>query len=209
MRTTPLFVVTGCLMLAACEKQPTRPAPSKAPTTPSQPVPAPSQPPAPPISPAPPAATGQLAVMGVSFPVPAGWVQAPPANSMRLAELHVPDAAGNPAKRCTAVFSTAGGTVQGNLDRWAGQFQAADGKPATPEVKTREVAGLKISTLVLTGTYAGMGDSPAMPDWTLRGAVIETSEGLLFIKMTGPAAEMTAAGPAFETLLTGLSRKDR
>ncbi|CAG0961260.1 hypothetical protein PHYC_00739 [Phycisphaerales bacterium] len=202
MTRTTIVVLAGLTFLAAaCEKKSPPPPAAPAPTT----NPAPTTPPAAPSTPAP--AGNSVSALGVNFTVPAGWQSAPPSNSMRLAEINVPDASGDPAKACLIVFSTAGGSVQSNMDRWAGQVADASGAPSKGEVKTRDIAGLKVSTAEFTGSYAGMGDGPAKENWMLRGAIIEAPEGLLFIKMTGPAEQMSAAGPAFNTMIDNLSKR--
>jgi hypothetical protein len=145
-------------------------------------------------------------VQGVTLTLPAGWKRNPPANAMRLAEAAVPSASNDPAKACLVVFSTAGGSVEDNIARWSGQVRDDKGQPAQPKTDAKTVDGLKVSTVEMTGTYAGMGDGSPQTNWTLRGAIIETPGGLLFIKMTGPSAEMSAALPAFNTLVESLKK---
>lgn len=153
------------------------------------------------------AATGgsSLTVSGIRFPLPEGFRQVPPANQMRLAEVEVADPSGDPAKVSTIAFSTAGGTLQANLDRWTAQVLDPSGKPAKATITHRESGGLPWSGIESTGTFMGMGQGPGKPDWMLRGAVIELPQGLLFVKMTGPAASMTARAEAFEAMMTGMS----
>ncbi len=204
MNNATLVLVAGLSLLAGCDNTPAPvPAAPSSRTTPSVPVPVP----APTASPTAPAASGEaIEALGLKFVVPSGWKSAPPSNNMRLAEIQVPGASGDAAKACTIVFSTAGGTVQSNMDRWAGQVTGVSGGPAKSDVTSRDVAGLKVSIGEFTGTFAGMGDSPAKQDWMLRGAIIEAPGGLLFVKMTGPAESMTAAGPAFHAMIDGLSK---
>jgi hypothetical protein len=199
--------------LAACEEKAAPPTPAAPASTPSQAtvpglVPAPAAVPSP-VSPAaavaPIAGGNQMTVMGVSFPLPEGFKQYPPSNSMRLADVRVDDATGSSPTACVIAVSTAGGGVDSNLDRWAGQVLDAGGNPfkrvpAAPKV----VSGLKVSTVELTGTFVGMGDGAPKTNWTLHGAIVETPEGLLFLKMTGPADGMKAAAGRFQAMLDGL-----
>lgn len=99
--------------------------------------------------------------MGVSVTLPEGWKRNPPANQMRLAEANVPDASGDPAKACLVVFSTAGGSVSDNISRWAGQVRDAQGQPVAGTPATKQVGGVNVTTVEMTGTFAGMGDTPA------------------------------------------------
>lgn len=147
-----------------------------------------------------------VSAMGLSVSLPAGWKQNPPANQMRLAEASVPDASGDPAKACLVVFSTAGGSVEDNIARWSGQVRDAKGQPVPAKTETRTVNGLKVTVTELTGSFSGMGDATPKENWTLRGAIVEGADGLLFIKMTGPAASMAAAAPGFNALVDSVKK---
>lgn len=215
-----LLLASLALGTLGCEER-TAPPPSPSPAAPATPQPRAQTQPQPqslptlpqaspsPVSPAAAAApvTGaaMLSIMGIKLPLPAGFKQVPPANSMRLAEVQVADASGDPSKGCVIAFSTAGGTVESNLSRWSGQVKDASGNPVQGPVVTKEVGGVRASTIELVGTFAGMGDSAPKPNWMLRGTILELPEGLLFVKMTGPAEQMTAAGPAFNSMIDGLT----
>lgn len=146
-----------------------------------------------------------LTVMGVRFPLPAGFRQVPPANQMRLAEVQVADASGDPSKVSTIAFSTAGGTVEANLDRWVRQVLDASGQPAKAIITQRETAGTAWSHIESTGSFVGMGEGPAKAEWMLRGAVVKLPKGLLFVKMTGPAEAMKAHGAGFDAMMAGMT----
>jgi len=197
MKFTRVVLAAASLLLVACDEKPPQKAapPAPAPKT-AAPASAPS--PVPPSAPA----GSAISALGISFPLPAGWVQSPPSNAMRLPEAKAPDASGDAAKACGVVFSTAGGEVQANIDRWAGQVRDAEGKPATPKISKRTVAGFPATIAEMSGTYsAGMGDTAQHAGWMLRGIIVESPSGLLFIKMTGPAEQMAAAGKAFDQML--------
>lgn len=147
-----------------------------------------------------------IAVLGVSVTLPTGWKRNPPANQMRLAEADVPDASGDAAKSCLVVFSTAGGTVEGNIARWSGQVRDAQGQPVPGTPTTKAVNGVNVTIVEMTGTFAGMGDGAPKENWTLRGAIVDAPQGLLFIKMTGPAASMTEHSAAFNTMIDGIKK---
>lgn len=140
--------------------------------------------------------------MGVTFMVPAGWNSKPPSNQMRLAEVEVPGTdASNPV---LIVFSSAGGSVDDNLARWSGQVRDDAGQPVPGTRDKRTVGGLEVTTIEMAGSYAGMGDSAPKPNFVLRGAIVQTSQGLLFIKMTGPEAQMQASKSGFEAMVNSL-----
>lgn len=194
-----LIVAALALGLSACEKEQPASPPLKPPAA------QPSVPSTPPAQPAP-SADGRVTAAGLSFPVPQGWQSVTPSNSMRLAELHVPDASGDAALLCVVAFSTAGGEVEANITRWAGQVVNEAGQPAAPVVTTREVAGMKVTIAELTGTYSGMSETPKAA-WMLRGAIVEIPGTLLFVKMTGPAKQMGEQGAAFNAMIDGMQAK--
>jgi hypothetical protein len=232
MRTSRALCLLAAttFVIAGCEKKPaatppkpaTSPAgqtPVKPPATPAAPAttppPAPTAPIVPPPTPSGGAAapatmgTDTVKVGSLSFPVPAGWKQVTPGMSMRLAEVQAPDPSGDPARVCTVVFATAGGDVQANIDRWALQVKDAAGGASKPKVETRTVNGLTVHVAEMSGSYANMGEQTPHSNWTLRGAIIETTDGggLLFVKMTGPAEQMAAAGPGFSAMIDGMKKQ--
>lgn len=141
-----------------------------------------------------PEARAIVQLQGLTFEIPQGWVEVPPANTMRLAELQVP---GDPP--ITITFTSAGGDIRANLDRWAAQFSGG------PEARfsTREVRGITIHTAEAQGAYRNMGEPP-QEGFALRGAVIPTQQGTLFIKMTGPSDDIERESAAFYNMLDSI-----
>lgn len=203
-RSIGTILFAASLVISGCDDkkpQPPLKSPVMAPTAPAAPQPAT----APPAT----AATSDgatVSLLGVSLTLPASWKRNPPANQMRLAEAVVPDAGGDAAKSCLVVFSTAGGTVDENIARWSGQVRDDKGQPVKGTSKSHTINGVKASVVEMTGSFAGMGDGAAKENWTLCGAIIEAPEGLLFIKMTGPAASVTAASKDFDALVQSLKK---
>lgn len=79
-----------------------------------------------------------------------------------------------------------GGDVNSNIQRWFGQFSGSEGKA---ESATVEVNGIPITFARTEGTFSsGMpgGPTTALPNQALCGAILETKNGLIFVKMTGP-----------------------
>jgi hypothetical protein len=224
-RPAHALLAAALLLNVGCDSKEAQP-PLAPPTRASTPAPAPSA--APQTSPAPasnatpasphgtppastPAATAAaqdpvVSALGVSLTLPAGWTRQAPSSQMRIAQAEVADANGDPTKASLVVFSSAGGSVQDNVTRWAGQVLDAKGQPASVDSKTLTVAGLPVTVVEMTGSFAGMGDAAPKPDWTLRGGIVDTGQGLLFIKMTGPAANMKNSAQAFETLINSLKK---
>ena len=125
--------------------------------------PAPQQQPVLPTAPgsAPEMSSAPSQAAGVAWTVPAGW-EAGPARQMRIATYRIHAIAGDPEDAECAVYffgTGQGGTVEANLDRWAHQFTSPDGQSPAPPAKMekRVIAGLKVSTLTVSGTYLGAG----------------------------------------------------
>ena len=134
---------------------------------------------------------------GISWAAPASW-QTQPARPMRAATYKVSPAAGDSeAAECAVYYfgQGQGGGVQANVDRWVGQFQG--GKPQT---KKRSIHGLDVTTVDVAGSYTGMG-GPMMaskevkPGYRMLAAMVETPQGNVFFKFTGPAKTVAANRP--------------
>ena len=191
-----LLVSSALLLVVSCHTE----APSAA---------APPSPPAP-AAPAP-AAAGTVAVAGIHFTPPAGWVAEGP-HPMRVATYQVPRAPGDSEDSECAVYYFGrgqGGEVQANLSRWLGQFQGPPAKWDRQETMT--VSGVPVTEVEQAGTFLWSAspmspEKTPKPSWRLLGAIVQAPEGLVFLKLTGPAATVSAARPAFDGLLKSIAR---
>ena len=119
--------------------------------------------------------------------VPDTWKVVKPSSSMRLMEFQV---GVNNTDASMAVFKNIGGTINDNLERWAGQF----GFKLLDEdvrVTTETINDIDFHIISILGTYTNtMAFSPnaASPknNYRLLGAIANTSDGLYYFKMTGP-----------------------
>ena len=106
-----------------------------------------------------------------------------------------------------ALPGTAGG-VAANISRWYGQVGAD--APTAEEVAslpTVEILGQPSPLAEAQGTYTGMGDSNE-PDYTLIGAVCTLPTHSLFVKMTGPTAEVAAEKDNFIAFCESLALEE-
>lgn len=115
------------------------------------------------------------------------WVEITP--GMRAAELKIEEE-GKAAEIIFFVFPAGvGGGVQANIDRWLGMFQEGKDKINAKTEKVSKTKGA-ITYVQAEGTYmSGMPGGPktAQPGSMLQGAILETSQSNIFIRMTGPA----------------------
>jgi hypothetical protein len=147
----------------------------------------------------------------LKFDAPKGWVSKPPASSMRVAEYVLPKTGADAEDAAVTVyfFGGQGGSVQANLDRWIGQMSQPDGRESKSVAKTtalKTTSGLAVTLLDVSGTYIaevqpGSTERFNKPGFRLRAAVVETSGGPYFVKLTGPAATVAKWDEAFLAFL--------
>ena len=102
-----------------------------------------------------------------------------------------------------------GGTVEANIERWKGQVQGADGKPAPAKLENRKVRGVPVVVIDSSGAYTGMGGPMAasakpVPGYRLLGAIVEGPGGMVFFKLTGPAKTIAGHEKSFNQLLASI-----
>jgi len=146
---------------------------------------------------------------GVRWSVPQRWEEQP-ARQMRVTTYSIPAAGGDEDDGECAVFyfgREQGGNVDANIERWAAQFENSP----DPERSTRQVNGMTVTAVQVSGTYLSPG-GPMMQsqakkeNYRLRGAIVEAAEGLVFFKFTGPAATVEAAESEFDGLISSMTK---
>ncbi len=150
-------------------------------------------------------ASDTFKVSEFTFTRPAGWEWVESASPMRKAELKVVDE--KTKTKAEVVFyhfgqGAAGGT-QANVDRWLGQFAEPRDK-INAKTEESNVGKHKVTYVSAEGTYkSGMPGGPQtpMPNYALLGAIIEASDGSVFIKMTGPKELTKTATADFKKML--------
>ncbi len=152
----------------------------------------------------------------VSFKVRSIWEEMPVASQMRQFQFRVPRAENDSEDGELAVFyfgPDQGGTVEANIERWAGQFQAPsskNGEPSKevkPKVTEKKVNGLDVTVVGIEGTFSGgMGPNVQMskPDFAFLCAIVKGPRGPVFFKLVGPRRTLQEAQPHFEALIESL-----
>lgn len=144
---------------------------------------------------------GEVVVGGLKFAVPSGWTKGTATSQFTAASYQVPSAGSS----ALCNFSTAGGDVASNLNRWRTQIKDASGQQVDGETIEQTVAGMPVTIFKATGTYAGMSGAP-QPNTAFRGAIIKAPSGLVFVRFTAPASSIGAADGEWENMVTGFSR---
>jgi hypothetical protein len=146
---------------------------------------------------------GLFKVGGFDFKTPEGWtrVETPP-GGMRAAELRIP---GDKASGQVVffVFPGGGGGVQANVDRWLGMFQEGRDK-INSKVEKVKLGNASVTYVQAEGTFlSGMpgGAKTPMPNYMLQGAIVESEQGNVFVRLTGPGALVKANQEKFKTMV--------
>jgi hypothetical protein len=151
---------------------------------------------------------GKLDLETARWTVPKSWIRKSPKSSFVQAEYAIPKAEDDKADGRLTV-SVAGGTVEGNVNRWKDQFSTKLDKESQEAI---DVGGVKITLVDLAGTFNdSMGPMvPAVtrPDYRMLGAIFqlpgEEGKGLHFIKCYGPAKTIAAHADEFKGFLRSL-----
>ncbi len=143
---------------------------------------------------------------GVRWTVPASW-KVLPERPMRVATYGLPGGGGG---ECGVYYFGAGqgGGAEANIERWIGQFES----DAASKRSTRDVGGVKVSLVEVTGTYLApsgpmMQSSAAKTGYQLLGAVVEGPQGSVFFKLTGPQKDVKAARADFDAMVGSLKKE--
>ena len=153
------------------------------------------------------AAEASFKVSEFSFTPPTGWESVPVASQMRKAQLKVVDSKTKEA--ADVIFfhfgQGDGGGTKANVERWLSQFQEPRDKI---NAKSEEVTvgKHKVTYVQAEGTYmSGMPGAASTPmaDYGLLGAIIESDQGNVFIRMTGPKKLVKASQKDFKKMVEG------
>ncbi len=221
VRPLPAFLVAalvGAAVYAAVHKdepahveavpEPPPPASAEARLPPGHPDPGALPPNHPPIG------SGAAAQLGpggdqapaIAWKPPPSFREAESTSTMRIATYTIAAVAGD-SESAELTVVRAGGSTDANVDRWVRQFDDA-GKETRTE---KTIAGFKVTIVEVSGTFLGgamspMGAPAGKKGWSLLGAIVETPGSPYFFKMTGPAATVAKARPAFVAMLEGIEK---
>ena len=153
--------------------------------------------------------SAKFSVGAFSFARPAEWKSIEPTSPMRKAQLQIPGKDGGKPADITFFFfgEGNGGGVEPNVQRWLAQIA---GKPEANKVEAQEFNGVKVTLVSAEGTLKAApmaGITEELSDAALLGAILEHSEGAVFVKMTGPAALVKASREQFLALVKSATGK--
>jgi hypothetical protein len=97
-----------------------------------------------------------------------------------------------------------GGSVEDNIQRWAGEYEQPDGRKSSDVAKrsTRKVNGMDVAEVDVSGTCVaetapGSGQRPRRENWRTLAAIVQSDHGSYFVKLMGPAATIGYWEPSF------------
>src|ERR1700677_3413658 len=148
-------------------------------------------------------------VSTLQFTVPSKWQGEPPETSARAGQWRVPPLRpdGESGEVVAYFFGPGvGGNAKDNIEAWISTMLTAEGHPAAAEQKHHTTNGLKISQVVIFGTYNQVVSMPGVPpqpkmNYGLLGAVVENPQGNIYWRFTGPEALITATLPLFNKVI--------
>lgn len=156
--------------------------------------------------------TFTIAGGALSLEAPEGFERVRPKSMMVETEFAIPSEGDAPAGRMTVMG--AGGSVEANIDRWAGQFTQPDGGDTKEKVSTKklEIAGNKVTIVDISGTFLDQPGGPfaggptvKRPDYRMLAGIVVTPEaGNYFLKFYGPAATVEKHAAGFQKMLEGM-----
>lgn len=137
----------------------------------------------------------------VRFDRPDGWNYSRPTDGVRAAQLEKKSGGVPLLITFTRFPPGSGGSVQANVDRWIGQFLSTE---APAEILKPDGTALPLTMVKLAGTMRGGvpgGPAKDTPDSLLLGAILESHEGLVIAKLTGPKASVSREEKVFADLV--------
>jgi hypothetical protein len=157
-----------------------------------------------------------MTVAGVTFCPPSAWKDLGP-GGMRQANYTLGPLEGEKDSATMAVFYfgvTQGGSVNENIERWISQMSLPDGGDPHKAVARNDftVDGMPAHLVELAGTFQasarGMmgGATESKENYRMAAAVLETPEGNLFFKLTGPNHTARTMIGQFRAMLKEIKR---
>lgn len=155
-------------------------------------------------------------VAGATFRPPSAWKDLGP-GGMRQANYTLGPLEGERDSATMAVFyfgATQGGSVNENIERWISQMSLPDGGDSHKAVMRNDfnVDGMSAHLVELAGTYQasarGMmgGVTESKENYRMAAVVLETPEGNLFFKLTGPDHTAQTMIEQFKAMLKEIKR---
>jgi len=159
--------------------------------------------------------TDNVKIDDITLVVPKTWKQGEPKSKMRKAEFQLPVVEGDkePPELVVYYFGSFSGSIQANVSRWIGQFEATGRKM---RVTQGESPHGKYVVVDLSGTYNKpvgppiLQQSRPMPGARMLAAILTVEEkGHYYLKLTGLEKSVAASAKAFRASFGGEAAKEK
>ncbi len=154
--------------------------------------------------------TREVKAGGLTLQVPESWKEEPVTSQLRLAQFVVPAAEGDNENAAYVVFPPFGGTASANIQRWLGQFAAADRRVRMSQGQSEQGDYIVVD---ITGTYNKTVGPPILrkteekPDYRVLNVMFSAKPGgNYFFKIEGPQKTVAAQTEAFRQTFGGSSQ---
>ncbi|HMO15565.1 MAG TPA: hypothetical protein PKD64_16040 [Pirellulaceae bacterium] len=157
----------------------------------------------------------ELAGGALKLAAPKSWTKKVPRFNMIEAEYAMNlegDQAGKLEDGRLTIMQSGGG-VEGNIQRWYGQFEQKDGSSTedVAKVEELEIDGLPVHWIDISGSYKGGPGSTGevSENFRMLGAIIETKKnGDYYLKFYGPAEIIEVHYDRFKSFVKSLQAKE-
>jgi hypothetical protein len=140
----------------------------------------------------------------LQYDMPANWKKLP-AKPMRLATFAIGDS--KLTECAVSQFPGDGGGVAQNINRWRDQVGLAAASPSElAKLPTLHVLGVDAPLIDLAGHFKDEMTKRDIDHARFLGLIATTGDGTIFVKLTGPEAEVAAALEDFQSFCKSLRR---
>ena len=156
----------------------------------------------------------KLADGALELTAPKDWVRKEPKSRIVEHEFAAPVAEGDTIEGRITIMG-AGGEVQANIDRWAGQFTQPNGKESkdVTKVSKKTVNGIEVHIVDIGGTYQDMPGGPfaggkptPREGYRMLGAIMVAPKiGNYFVKFYGPEKTVAKYEADFNKMIDSLT----
>jgi len=138
----------------------------------------------------------ELNVDGVRFQVPDGWQEVRLSDEQVgfiSARLEIPVN----GQRLTLTFSTVGGGIDSNIQRWQGQFSGA-----VPTIRQLRISGHDARWVDIRGQFQSrVGTAGQQSEWRMLGLALSKQPRDFYAKLTGPREQVTQIVDMFRQMV--------
>jgi len=102
-------------------------------------------------------------------------------------------------------YGMGGGSAEDDTKTWFNEFS---GSGLKHNLESDQIGSVKIYYATTEGTFSSgePGEKSKRTGYALLGAVLESKNGVVYVKMVGPAATVRGATQAFKTMVAGAAK---